>query len=221
MATTVAKATAIEPDIVMSFEIAPGMLKQLRRALDEKGPMIKCHEGSVTLVSPGITHEMSDSRLGVLILAVCAVLKIPHTAMRSTFFRLPKYAKQTGYEPDESYYVQSHGTAKKNQPPDLVIEVVVSHSARDALEIGEILGIPEMWVWDLPRGKLVFHVLAKRGKSKGAYRPGRRSRAFPFLDSNEVLERLDDPTDDTTTFFENCREWAAAVLAPRYPAGND
>jgi Uma2 family endonuclease len=216
-----AVATSIEPDIVMSFQIAPGALKQLRRALGDEGPMIKCFEGSVTLVSPVTTHAMSDSRLGALILAVCATLKIPHMALCSAFYRLPKYARQTGYEPDDSYYIQSHGTAKENKPHDLAIEVVVSHSARHALSIGEVLRVPEMWVWDLPRHKLVFRVLAKRGKHKGTYRPSRRSLAFPFLDSGEVLERLDDPTEDLTTFFENCQAWAAEVLAPRHRADKD
>jgi Uma2 family endonuclease len=211
-------AATCTPDIVMSFAIVPGTLGQLRAALGDKGPLIKCYEGSLTLVSPGRSHESSDRRLGILILAVCAVLKIPHSTLGSTFYDVPPHAGKTGYEPDESYYIQSHGTAAETQPPDLAIEVVVAHRAQEALRIGEVLGIPEIWVWNLPRRELVFHILAPRGKDKGTYRPSPRSRAFPFLNSDEVKERLDDPTGDSTAFNENCRAWAAEVLAPRYRA---
>jgi hypothetical protein len=59
-----------------------------------------------------------------------------------------------------------------------------------------------------------------RGKQKGTYRPGPRSRAFPVLTSAEVLERLDDPETDGTAFHENCRAWAREVLVPRLRAEN-
>ena len=51
MASTL--APTIAPDIVLSFEINPGTLLQFLEARAEKGPRLKCFEGSVTLVSPG------------------------------------------------------------------------------------------------------------------------------------------------------------------------
>jgi len=208
----------ITPDTVISFDINPGTLLQFLESRAEGGPRLKCFEGSVTLVTPGMSHETKGSRLEYLILAVCLELRIKFTSLESTTWTLPFGAGDTGYEADKAYYIQSYGTTKQHHPPDLAIEVVVSHSERKALRAGAFLKIPEMWVLDLRRHRLTFYHLAVRGKQKGTYRPQPRSRAFPVLVSSEVLERLDDPDTDDATFHENCRVWARQVLVPRHRA---
>lgn len=218
MASTLTQTIA--PDMVISFEINPGTLLQFLDSRAEGGPRLKCFEGSVTLVSPGKSHEMAGERLASLVLSICLELRIKHSALASTTWTLPFGAGDTGYEADAAYYIQSQGTEKKHQPPDLAIEVVVSHSEKKALRAGAFLKIPEMWVLDIPRHRLTFYHLAVRGKQKGTYRPQPRSRAFSVLTSAEVLERLDDPETDDTAFHENCRAWARRILVPRQRAGN-
>ena len=214
-------APTIAPDSVLSFEINPGTLLQLLETRAEGGPRLKCFEGSVTLVSPGMPHELDLDRLSMLILAICFELRIKYSSLRSTTWTLPLGAGDTAYEADAAFYIQSHDRARKDQPPDLAIEVVVSHPATKALRAGAFLKIPELWVLDIPRHQLTFHHLVMKGKQKGAYRPGPRSRAFPTLTSSEVLERLDDPETDAATFHENCRNWARQVLVPRCRPEND
>jgi len=218
MATTL--VSTITPDTVLSFEINPGTLLQFLEARAEGGPRLKCFEGSVTLVSPGRSHEMMGKRLDHMILAVGFALRIKCTGLESTTWTLPFGAGDTGYEADKAYYIQNYGTTDKNHRPDLAIEVVVSHSENKALRAGAFLKIPEMWVLDLPRHRLTFYHLVARGKQKGTYRTEPRSRAFPVLTSAEVLERLDEPETDDATFHENCRAWAKTVLVPRVRAGN-
>jgi Uma2 family endonuclease len=220
MASTLTRTPTITPDIVLSFEINPGTLLQFLESRAEGGPRLKCFEGSVTLVSPGMPHELKGSRLDHMILAVCLELCINYRALASTTWTLPFGAGDTGYEADKSYYVKSHGTTKKHHPPDLALEVVVSHSEKKALRAGAFLKIPEMWVLDIPRHLLTFYHMVIRGKQKGTYRPEPRSRAFPFLVSAEVLERLDDPELSDTAFHEDCRAWARDVLVPRFRAEN-
>src|SRR4051794_36220437 len=88
-AMTVAPATTIEPDTVSSFEINPGTLPQFLETRPEGGPRLKCFEGSVTLVSPGMPHETAGARLDLLVLAVCQELGIEREALRSTTWTLP------------------------------------------------------------------------------------------------------------------------------------
>jgi Uma2 family endonuclease len=215
-----ALASTIAPDTEVTFQINPGTLLQFIDSRAEGGPRLKCFEGSVTLVSPGMPHEVKGRRLDYLILAVCLEFRIRYAGLASTTWTLPLGAGDTAYEADAAYYIQSHGTAKKHQPPDLAIEVVVSHSEEKALRAGAFLKIPEMWVLDIPRHRLTFYHLTVRGKQKGTYRPQPRSRALPVLTAAEVLERLDDPETDDTIFHENCRAWARRVLVPRKRGGN-
>jgi Uma2 family endonuclease len=204
------------PDMVLSFSITPGTFLQFLEAIKEIEPRLKCFEGSVTLVSPGRSHETAGRRLLYLMVAVFEELRIHHTPLASTRWTLPAGQKATAYEPDEGYYIQSHANPQEGQVPDLAIEIVVSNPEKKALACGAALGIPEMWVLDIPHHRLAFYRLMTRGKHKGTYQRTPRSQAMPFLFASEVLERLDDPDQDALDFLENCREWARRVLVPRH-----
>lgn len=105
----------IAPDIVLSFEINPGTLLQFLESRVESGPRLKCFEGSVTLVSPGMPHEVDLDRLSNLVLAICLELRIEHTPLGSTTWNLPLGLRDTAYEADAAYSIQSHGRAKEDQ----------------------------------------------------------------------------------------------------------
>ena len=61
-------ASTITPDWFVSFHINPGTLLQFLETRAEGGPRLKCFEGSVTLVSPGRSHESKGQRLDRLLL---------------------------------------------------------------------------------------------------------------------------------------------------------
>jgi Uma2 family endonuclease len=219
MATTLAASYA--PDNVVTLHVvsdALGRYLDMVGGVVEGNPLLKCGaDGRMTLVSPGNTHEQADRRLGMLVVAVCSVLEIPFSPHGSTLYAVPGTGR--GYMPDESYYLQHHDVVAdpttSGIPPDLVIEIVVSHPATDALADCALLGVPEVWVWDVPPGRLEFHRLVTRGKNKGHYVPNPRSKVLPMLDAAEVFGRLSDPTTDAGRFDRKCREWAEQVLAPR------
>src|SRR6516164_5519976 len=79
-----APAVTIAPDTVVTFQINPGTLLQFLEARAEGGPRLKCFEGSVTLVSPEMPHDLKGSRLDHMILAVCLELCINYRALAST-----------------------------------------------------------------------------------------------------------------------------------------
>jgi Putative restriction endonuclease len=219
MALTLAASYA--PDNVVTLHVvsdALGHYLEMVGGVVEGNPLLKCGaDGRMTLVSPGKTHEQADRRLGMLVVAVCSVLEVPFSADGSTLYPVPGTGR--GYIPDESYYIEHHAEVTPETtsdiPPDLVIEIVVSHPAADALADCALLRVPEVWVWDVPRGRLEFHLLVSRGKNKGRYIPSSRSKALPMLDANDVLALLGDPTTDAGQFDRNCRAWAEQVLVPR------
>src|SRR3954452_13421369 len=107
-------APMIAPDTVLSFEINPGTLLQFLQTRAEGGPRLKCFEGSVTLVSPGMPHEVAAKRIASLVLAVVLEQTIKPSALASTTWTLPFGAGDPGYEADRAYYIQNQGTTKKH-----------------------------------------------------------------------------------------------------------
>src|SRR4051794_18613170 len=102
MASTL--TSTLVSDVVLSFEINPGTLLQFLATRAEGGPRLTCFEGSVTLVSPGMPHEVAAERLASLVLAISLQLRIDHSALASTTWTLPSGAGDTAYEADKAYY---------------------------------------------------------------------------------------------------------------------
>ncbi len=150
MHSTMAQASA--PDTVLSFEINPGTLLQLLEARAESGPRLKCFEGSVTLVSPGKSHENAGGRVSVIITAICFALRIKVKSLRSETWSLPPGAGDTAYEADAAFHIQSYGRAKEGQVPDLAVEVVVSNPATKALRPGRSSASPNCGSSTSPNG---------------------------------------------------------------------
>jgi Uma2 family endonuclease len=208
-------ATEVEPDVVISLQLVPGTYRAFRDAVEEGGPRLKCYEGSVLLVAPKDAHETVSDRISSLILAVCLEFRVAHLPLESTTWDVSTWMKDTGYEADRSYYIQSFGKADPGYRPDLAVEVVNTHKDTKARQCGEALKIPELWVYNVRRRQMTFLGLSRQGPHKGTYQPIARSRALPWLRAAEVEERLADPVEDATLFHENCRRWARRVLRTR------
>jgi Uma2 family endonuclease len=217
-----AVATEVVPDLVMSLRVGPGALENYRRLRGdtlEGGPLIKCRPGRLTLVSPSKDHERVDRRLGLLVVAVCSILKIPCGMAGSTLYPVP--GTDYGYMPDESFYLRAR-TALAEQagepggpPPDLVIEVVNTHPADDALASCERLRIPEAWVHDVRRRELVIWQRVRGGAHAGTLARRSRSRALPFLTADEIRDQLLGAPGDEAAFDRAVRRWVRRVLVPR------
>jgi len=92
-----------------------------------------------------------------------------------------------GFEPDTCFYIQSaqriHGKDEidlaVDPPPDLVIEIDITHPSLDKLPIYAAIGVPEIWRYD---GHTVTLVILQ----EGAYIAREESVAFPRL-TRQVL----------------------------------
>ncbi len=138
---------------------------------DHAGPRIKFLDGSLTLVSPARKHERSNDRIDAVIKAIGAVFEVAYYATASTLYRR---GNRAGIEPDRSYYI-AHCEAVEAldedepinldtyPPPDLVVEVVHTHGASQALAVCALLGVPEVWVYHTRRPALEVR-RARRGR---------------------------------------------------------
>ena len=122
-----------------------------------------------------------------------------------------------GVEPDECYYVRNASRVAAvreldfgtDPPPDLVVEIEISRSVLERLDVYAALGVPEVWACDGTRVR--FLVLS----ATGGYAEAAVSLAFPLLNPallGGYLARA-GTVDDTTLCLE-LMDWARHAAPP-------
>jgi Uma2 family endonuclease len=207
-------------DMVTTLHVGPrGLDRYLKLVGDRKGPLVKFHDGSLTLVSPSYRHDRSSDQFDDLIKTICDVLGIDSLAAASTLFRRPGMAH--GIEADRSYYIANEPAVRGVQdeidlsvypPPDLMVEIVATHDVARTLMICRELRVPEVWVYRVRKRSLEFLVLDADGK----YAPAPTSRAFPFLTPADVLPWAKPHEGESDRLWRaRLRAWVRDVLGPR------
>jgi Uma2 family endonuclease len=130
---------------------------------------------------------------------------------------LRRKKKQRGLEPDNCYWIANaekmdgklHLDLRTDPPPDLAVEVDVTHSSLDRLAIYASLGVPE--VWRLSASGLAFYIL-----HNGAYEVRSNSLAFPLLASADLEPFLAQVGKENDSILaRQFREWLRQVLLAR------
>ena len=150
--------------------------------------------GTLEMMSPRRDHDWVKRLIGRFIESMALDLDIPIQSVGS--MTLSAEAAERGLQPDESYYVQNEPRVRGQStydpnidlPPDLSVEVDVTHSSVPRLPLFAAIGIPE--VWRHSGGDLRFFRLVKKGKHKGEYQETKHSLAYPFLQADDVNEIL-------------------------------
>lgn len=160
--------------------------------------------GRLFIMSPLPMHESWKELIDTLIKDLCSELDIDRRSMGSTTW-LKESAKH-GIESDECYYIASEPLIRgktefdltRDPPPDLAVEVDVTHSPVDRKAIYEALGVPELWIYDGKR--LAFlHLI------DGHYESKPTSLSFPMITPADVERHLNMmPTQSETAIV---REW--------------
>ncbi len=144
------------------IEIPPGQYLRLHgigwqtfeKFLEETGNgrhnRVLYDSGILELMAPSPVHEKSKSIFGRLVEAFFEELDIENQAGGSTTFKNEKMKK--GIEPDECFYFGDHAMAMKWEDsgiPDLAIEAEKTSSSLQKLQGYEMLGVPEVWIYDI------------------------------------------------------------------------
>lgn len=137
------------------------------RILDEHEEVSNRHfaynEGDLEIMVLGYEHEILKARLSELITEIARVLEIDYENAASTTFR--KESKKKGFEGDATFYFKNAAELRKkikidlskDPPPELVIEIDITHGSLSKFPIFADLGIEEVWRFDGESVK--FHCL--------------------------------------------------------------
>jgi Uma2 family endonuclease len=155
-------------------------------ALDDQPVRMNYCEGSLEIMTVSWVHELFKSMLRRLIEILTFELEINIASGGSLTLR--KELAKRGMEPDECYWIQNEQimrTKKKydpveGPPPDLAIEIEVSRTIVDRLDILSRFRVPEVWRFD---GRTVTILLLD---AEGNYVQSPRSLAFPFFPVAEL-----------------------------------
>jgi len=164
-------------------------------------------DGRLELMSPQSEYEKWKKVIGGVIEAIAVERGLSIAPMGSVTLRRKDLHR--GLEADECYYVgagervwrKKRIDLRRDPPPDLVVEIDITHHALDREEIYARLGVPEVWRFD---GKRV-EMLRLAG---GAYAAGRVSGAFPFLRAAALARFLKATAKDYTQGVRAVRDWA-------------
>ena len=150
-------------------------------------------DGGLTLLSPSRQHDWYAKILGHLVAAIAQGLGIECEVAGHATYRLE--GEDAGVEGDDAFYlgenaVRMRGPQKVDlatqPPPDLVIEVELTHPADKALAAWGRLGVPEVWRFDAEKVAITFG----RRRDDGSYEFSGESRAFAGLDAAKVVDQL-------------------------------
>jgi Uma2 family endonuclease len=185
----------------------------LRVFADRPSVRLTYDRGVLEIMSPLPQHEGEAYLLGRFVDTLTDELNLAVIAGRSTTFR--RRRQRRGLEADNSYWIASVGRVRGKDridlrvdpPPDLAIEVDVTHSSLDRMAIYATLGIPE--VWRFAEGQLTFQLL----QGNKTYASG-TSRSFPGLEAVDVLPFLNlRKQADDTEVVRQFRAWVRARIA--------
>jgi len=163
---------------------------QLRQDVDTPTMRMAYDGANLEILSPSFLHERLSALLGRFVERLAEERGIPLASGGSTTFR--RSALLRGLEPDRCYWLahepQVRGVVEFDPdtlpPPDLAIEVEISRSLLDRLEIYHQLGVPEIWRCD---GTSVACLLRQ---PNAGYRTAEFSPSFPWLAPSQIAPFL-------------------------------
>ena len=189
---TITELPAVAPVTAETFTIENAsweLYELLVRDVEGQNVRITYDEGRMVLMSPLPIHEKIKKLAGRLIETACLELRIPLSSFGSTTWK--RHDLRKGLEADECYYIQNEPAVrgrtdielKRDPPPDLAVEIDITHIPLDRPSVYAALGVGELWRYDGER----FHFV-RRAKS-GKYERIAASEALPFM-TPEIVDRF-------------------------------
>jgi len=197
MSTVTTVPTVEEPDAGRWF-VLPGVSWEGYVAINNAvvNPrglrMIYC-DGRLTLATTSRKHDWYAERMAELVKVLAEQLGIHWEAGGGATYR--REEMNSGVEGDQTFYFGEHAELMKGPqdidltvqpPPDLAIEVEVSHSADNAMVVWGRLGVPEVWRFDPIADKFGFWLR----QSDGTYMRSESGTAFPMLTRSDVVGQM-------------------------------
>ncbi len=171
-----------------------------------RNPRLSYYQGRLELMAPLEEHESASNLIDKFINILTEEKEIDLKSLASTTLNRPDLS--AGAEPDQCYYVKNEPLVRgkiidlnTDPPPDLVIEVDITHTDINKNALYKDLGVPEFWRFD---GK----VLTIYSLFEGQYQEMEASPIFPGITKEMLYQFLENAQQHgETSAKRSFRSW--------------
>jgi Uma2 family endonuclease len=125
----------------------------LLKELSDRRLRLTYNRGNLEIMAPSPEHEFSKTLMGRFVETLAEETDLQIYPLGSTTFKRPELS---GAEPDECFYIRRIGAVRgkkrldlnEDPAPDLVVEIDVTSSSQNRLQVYADLGVAEVWIYN-------------------------------------------------------------------------
>ncbi|WP_341733960.1 Uma2 family endonuclease [Microcoleus sp. EPA2] len=179
---------------------------------EQRGIRLTYDRGTLEIMTPSDPHEGNKQILGRFVETVTEELNVEIRSLGSLTCR--REDLERGLEPDQCYYIDNEENVRslnqinlnQDPPPDLVIEIDMTSSSINRMELYASLGVPELWRYDGSR--LIFYQLEGQEYVERDVSPH-----FPFLSPSEIMGFVERQKEvGETSMIRGFRQWVRSRI---------
>jgi Uma2 family endonuclease len=206
-------ATLLTPpdEIIHLSGISWQTYETLLEELSDRRLRLTYNRGTLEIMTPSPEHELGKEVLGRFIETLAEELEIQIYPLGSTTFKRPELS---GVEPDKCFYIRNIGAIRGKQrldlsedpAPDLMVEIDVTSSSNNRLQVYADLGVAEVWIYN-------GESLAIKQLQNGTYMASQTSQFFVNIPISEIAGFLQQAqTMDYLKLVKAFRQWVRSQI---------
>lgn len=180
--------------------------KQILDALPQsRGVRLIYDRGTLEVTMPLEDHEYARELIGLFIRILVGEMGMKLKSMGST--TLNREDLDRGAEPDNGYYIQNQPLVAgrnvnldRDPPPDLVVEIDITHTDIDKNRLYAAMGVPELWRYN-GRDWRIYQL------QEGVYIECDRSPTFTPVEKEHLYRFLERAIEDEIEAEREFREF--------------
>lgn len=179
--------------------------------LSDRRLRLTYNRGNLEIMAPSPEHELGKEVLGRFVETLAEELEVQIYPLGSTTFKRPQLS---GAEPDKCFYIRNIGAVRgkrrldltEDPAPDLTIEIDVTSSSNNRLQVYADLGVAEVWIYN-------GESLVVKQLQNGTYITSQTSQFFPNLPIPDIAGFLQQAeTMDYLELVRAFRNWVRSQL---------
>lgn len=206
-------ATVIAPpaEIINLSGISWETYETLLEELNNRRLRLTYNRGTLEIMAPSPEHELSKEVLGRFVETIAEELAVQIYPLGSTTFKRPEIS---GAEPDKCLYIYNIDAVRgkkrldlnEDPAPDLVLEIDVTSSSQNRLQVYGDLGFREVWIYN-------GEFLAIQQLENGTYITSQSSQFFANLPILEIAIFLQQAGQkDYLELVKEFRDWVRSQI---------